>query len=357
MQSTHPNQAPADAAVIIPTTLRPTLLRAVRSVFTQNFEGRIHLLIGVDIAWGDRGILNLLAAECPEHVMMTVIDPGYSTSQRHGGMHSNFFSGSLRTALSYLANSRYVAYLDDNDWYGANHLTALKTAISGKPWAWSGRWMVHPNQGVICRDEWDSVGPGKGINAERYGGFVQPSGLMLDMHDGHFIVPLWSMAAFADGSGEDRLIFDQLRRLAPGGATEQFTSFCTLSPETLFHAHHHEQFEQRGLAWANDDELCRKIKTLEDDLEKSLEDHRTAESIAAEILTHNPHHAPSLYALALACQAEGKNDQAIVHLASALEIDDSNPQWLTMMAHLALATGQGELSHRIVATRKRRFGA
>ncbi len=41
-------QLPFDAAVVIATVLKPTLTRAVCSVFNQSFAGRIHVLIGVD---------------------------------------------------------------------------------------------------------------------------------------------------------------------------------------------------------------------------------------------------------------------------------------------------------------------
>ena len=356
MQSIHPTQTPADVAVVIPTVLRPNLLRAARSVFTQNFEGRIHLLIGVDVAQGDRSLLDTLSAECPSHVMLTVVDPSYSTSRRHGGMHGNFFSGSLRTVLSYLANSRYVAYLDDNDWWGANHLALLVAAIQDKAWAWSGRWMVHPDQWPICRDEWDSVGPGKGINAERFGGFVQPSGLMLDMTECHFIVPLWSMAAFPDGSGEDRLIFDQLRRFQ-SGATGQFTSFCTLAHDTLFHDHHRREFEKRGLAWVNDDNLYNKIRPLEDDLNALSQagEWDEAATLADQILRHNPNHAPSLHVQAMTKRVHGDVVTALALMAQALEIDDSHPDWLELMAQWAKENGDDDVAVRIENTRHRRF--
>lgn len=357
MRSTHPTQAPADAAVVLPTILRPNLLRAARSVFTQNFDGRIHLLVGVDVALGNPALLDTLAAECPAHVMLTVVDPGYSTSRRHGGMHANHYSGSLRTVLSYLANSRYVAYLDDNDWWSANHLALLKTAIQGKAWAWSSRWVAHPDQWPICRDEWDSVGPGKGINAERFGGFVQPSGLMMDMTECHFIVPLWSMAAFPDGSGEDRLIFDQLRRLN-GGATGQYTSFCTLDHDTLFHDHHRREFLERGLAWVNDRNIYNKIKQLDADLNTLAEhgDWAGAAGVAEQILRHNPHHAAGLRAQAMLKDAEGNAGGALLLMAQAVEIDDTHPDWLDRMAQWARRTGDEALAVRIETTRRRRFG-
>ena len=44
-----------DAAVVIATIVRPSSRRAVRSVFNQDWPGRIHILIGVDVSRGDTG--------------------------------------------------------------------------------------------------------------------------------------------------------------------------------------------------------------------------------------------------------------------------------------------------------------
>lgn len=68
-------QEPAAVAVVVPTILRPSLLRAARSVFRQNFAERIHLLIGIDVPLGDRAVLDTIRAECPPHVMLTVLEP------------------------------------------------------------------------------------------------------------------------------------------------------------------------------------------------------------------------------------------------------------------------------------------
>jgi hypothetical protein len=61
-------QQPFDAAVILPTLLRPSLDRAVRSVFAQDFPGRIQLLIGIDVAQGDPAQLAALTRDCPAHI-------------------------------------------------------------------------------------------------------------------------------------------------------------------------------------------------------------------------------------------------------------------------------------------------
>src|SRR5215510_4635271 len=101
-------QKEARAAVVLQTVLRPSVERAIRSVFVQDVGDPIHLLIGVDKRLGDPTRINRLLDNRPRNVSVTVFDPGYSTSSRHGGVHTNHFGGALRTILSFAANSRYV---------------------------------------------------------------------------------------------------------------------------------------------------------------------------------------------------------------------------------------------------------
>ena len=82
------------------TTCRQSLARAVRSVYGQRIDGRIQILVGVDCDPHGRldELLAQLAPECPPHVTLSLIDLGYSTSRRHGGVHASFYGGSLRSA-------------------------------------------------------------------------------------------------------------------------------------------------------------------------------------------------------------------------------------------------------------------
>lgn len=218
-------QAPFSAAVVIQTILRPTLLQAVESVFAQTSCGRIQILLGVDHAEGDWALIDRLRAECPDHIALTVIDPGYSTSRRHGSLYSNHYGGSLRTALSYLANSRYVAYLDDDNWWAPQHLSLMLAAIADRSWAFSLRSFVDGRLGdVICRDDWESLGPGRGVYVAGFGGFVDTSCLMVDKLACHEVLPAWCLSRFAHGVGEDRMVFERLKAL-PFGATGQYTVF------------------------------------------------------------------------------------------------------------------------------------
>jgi hypothetical protein len=222
-------QPPVDIAIILPTLLRPSLTRAIRSVFAQDFPGRIQILIGIDKAEGDRGQLAQLGRECPGNIALDLFDPGYSTSIQHGGIYPNRCTGSLRTILSYAANSRYLAYLDDDNWWAPDHLRSLLAAIDGHDWAWSLRWFVEQGgDEAICVDQWESVGPGAGLYAERYGGFVDPSSLIIDKLACHHVLPYWSLTPYADGRGSDRLVFEQLKGLSQRG-TGQPSSFYTIS--------------------------------------------------------------------------------------------------------------------------------
>ncbi|GGF17861.1 hypothetical protein GCM10011611_24660 [Aliidongia dinghuensis] len=230
------SQPPFDVAVIIPTVLRPALARAVRSVFAQDFAGRVQILVGIDTPEGDPALIEALGRECPATMQLAVLDPGYSTSVRHGGLYPNRFSGSLRTVLTYLANSRHIAYLDDDNWWAPGHLSSLAAAIEGADWAYSARYFVETATGEpICVDQWESVGPDAGLFKDKFGGFVDPSSLMIDKLACHDLPPLWSLAAFDDGSGEDRLVFKALKEHFRGQPTGRATSFYVIRPDDPMH--------------------------------------------------------------------------------------------------------------------------
>ncbi len=218
-------QTPFDIAVVMTTVVRPTIQQAIRSVFAQQFEGRTQILVGIDKWEGERALLDGLNAEKPSHVEMTIVDLGYSTSCRHGGLYPSRFGGSLKTMLSYAANSRYVAYLDDDNWYAPEHAASMLKAAAGKVWAFSLRHFVDRKSGeYLCPDTWESMGPGRGIYAEAQGGFVDTNCYLLDTQACYDVFPEWAMTRFAGGTGGDRQV---LQRLAarPWGSNDAPTVF------------------------------------------------------------------------------------------------------------------------------------
>jgi hypothetical protein len=235
-----PAVRPYDAAVVIPTVGRETLDRAVRSVYAQDFPGTVQILVGVDV-WAEprpRSALEALAAEAPPNRVVTVFDPGYSTSARHGGVHPARDGGALRTILSYAAHSRLVAYLDDN-WWAPDHLASLVRAIAGHDWAFSLRWYADPTTGApLCVDTWESVGPDAGVYAGRFGGFVDPSCLLIDKTACEPALRLWCLPLPSDARGmsSDRQVFAYLREQKRGAGSGRASTYYTLNAADVNHS-------------------------------------------------------------------------------------------------------------------------
>ncbi|HEX6793187.1 MAG TPA: hypothetical protein VF304_04985 [Casimicrobiaceae bacterium] len=218
-------QAPFDAAVVMVTVARDTFAQALRSVYAQQFAGRIQVLVGIDEWMGERAHLETLARESPSHVAVTILDLGYSTSQRNGGIYPSHYGGALKTILSYAANSRYVTYLDDDNWYAQDHIASMLAAVRGKAWGFSLRHFVEASTGaLLCPDTWESVGPGRGVYAQAQGGFVDTNCFFIDTLACSDVFPEWAMTRYAGGTGGDRQILAKLRG-RPFGSNGAHTLF------------------------------------------------------------------------------------------------------------------------------------
>lgn len=223
-----------DVAVVIPTVLRPQLLKAVTSIFAQDIKGRVQILIGIDHPLGSMQVIDEIKALCPENMNVDVLNMGYSTNRKHGGLYTVWAGGSLRTALSYLANSPLIAYLDDDNWWAENHLSTLKAAISGYDWAYSLRNYVHPHtHETLGIDHFESVGPGKGIYNDQFGGFVDTNCLMINKIKCHWVLPAWSVAVTKSGTGPDRSVFEKLATDHSVASTNEATAYYVVSDKDL----------------------------------------------------------------------------------------------------------------------------
>lgn len=218
-------QTPFDVAVVMVTVVRETLAQALRSVYSQVNAGRIHVLLGIDRWTGERAIVEELVSQCPSHIGVTTMDLGYSTSQRNGGLYPSHYGGALKTVLSYAANSRHVAYLDDDNWYAPNHLDTMLKAVAGKAWAFSLRHFVHSGSGQwLCADTWESMGPHRGVYATAQGGFVDTNCFIIDKLACNDVFPEWAMTRFHGGTGGDRQVLAKLRN-RPWGTNDAHTVY------------------------------------------------------------------------------------------------------------------------------------
>jgi hypothetical protein len=224
-------------SIVIPTVARASLVRAVQSVYAQKYDGELQLLVGLDadVTGQAAAIREQLEGARPAHARLDWIDLGYSTSVRHGGVHSCTFGGSLRSALTFLAKHRLVMYLDDDDWLDEIHCHDIVSSIADKPWAYSYCYYADGNEGKpLCVDFLESVGPGKGMYKESHGGFVRPSGMLIDkLHVSH-LLHLWSHSPSPEGGCEDRLVFDHLKQM-PHAFTGFASVYYTLDPKDSGH--------------------------------------------------------------------------------------------------------------------------
>jgi Transposase DDE domain group 1 len=230
-------QKPADFAVVMPTVLQPTVIDAIQSVFDQRFDGAVQLLIGIDTGNDELARVEQFCRSVPDRQSVFLFYPGYSTSRRHGGVHAARDGGSLRTVLSYLANSRYVAYLDDDNWWSEDHLSTMYSVLSaGAEWAYALRWFVHPDsRQPICRDEWESVGPGAGF----FRGWVDPNCLAIDKIACEAVLRWWSIpcpnsVSFMDA---DRNVFQMLSTEYRGAPTNRHSVFYQITETDSMHPH------------------------------------------------------------------------------------------------------------------------
>lgn len=217
-----------DVAVVIPTIVRSSLLKAVSSVYRQNFEGTIQILIGVDTVKEEMSLLDDLLEGCPENITVTLFDPGYSTSTRHGGIHqAPYDGGAIRTILTFLAHSALVAYLDDDNSWHKNHLTSLAKAIVGADWAFSYRWLIDDETGrKASLDKWHSTGPGKDTGI----GFCDPNTLMINKLKCLDILHVWS---HSETSLVDRPFYTALARKKTGRCTNKATVFYRIRSDNI----------------------------------------------------------------------------------------------------------------------------
>ena len=225
-----------DTAVIIPTVLRPQLARAVHSVFDQDFDGTVQIVLGVDVNLGDAGMVDGLRRDCPANMTLAVLDPGFSTSARNGGYYRIWAGGALRTILSYAASSHRLAYLDDDNWWAPGHLSDLVEALDGHAWAYTYRWYVHPQTlQVMCVDEWESVGPDRGMYADKYGGFVDTNCYMIDKRKCHWQLPAWCVpdGRVGKGEGEDKVMLSHLRSRGEGACTGNATVYYVIKKSSV----------------------------------------------------------------------------------------------------------------------------
>jgi hypothetical protein len=223
-------QVPADVAVVTPTLLRPRLVEALRSIYAQQGVGRIQVLLGVDRVAHPPDPIDAALRDRPPHVSALLVALPYSTSARRGGLHPSHDGGALRSILSFMANSRYVAYLDDDNTWEPDHLQSLLAAVQGQAWSHSLRTLIDETTGEdLGLDRWHAVGVGRGRYAFR-GGMVDPSCLLIDKLACLDALPRWSQGPEWEA---DRAFFGAIKDLPHGQVYRPTVRYLLHDPHVL----------------------------------------------------------------------------------------------------------------------------
>jgi len=226
-----------DVAVVIPTIGRRSILVALESILNQANVNRIQIIVGVDKCNDDLSWLREYLLKMPSKFEAVLLHLPYSTSIRHGGVHMAMDGGSLRAILSLMANSNYVAYLDDDNMWAPDHLSKLAEAIRGKAWAFSHRFLIDEDTGEnYGQDLWHSVGVDKGDFSSQ-GGFVDTNCLMVDIVKTAPVIGRWASSGSLNPSiTADRFFFAGIKN-SPYGEVAEPTVFYNIRKTNILHKH------------------------------------------------------------------------------------------------------------------------
>ena len=111
----------------------------------------------------------------------------------------------------------------------------MLAAIKDHHWAYALRWFLHPDtRRTICIDQWESVGPGRGVFARQFGGWVDPNCLMFDKLECHQAIPWWTRPLPADPTHgtADRQVFGFLNQHFAGRVTAKLRSIISSTRPT-----------------------------------------------------------------------------------------------------------------------------
>lgn len=143
------------AVVITPTAGTRHLKTAMESVERQLYPDVLHLIVVDGEQYEDAA--NRIIEQFDPAKHRKIVLP-FNTAH---GLKGNKFNGHrIYAACSYLVNSRYVFFLDEDNWYDADHISTLIALIEreGLDWAYSLRKIYTENGEFVTHDDCENLG-------------------------------------------------------------------------------------------------------------------------------------------------------------------------------------------------------
>lgn len=154
-------------SVITATTGTPKLRRAIESVQAQTYD-RVEHVIVIDGPSGAESVRRMLPGDTRRDIQ--VIPLPFNTGADGYNGHR------IYAACIYLANGRFVCFLDEDNWFEPHHIESLMRLIESKglEWAYALRNIVDADGGFVTQDNCESLGAWPIWNA--------PSSHLVDMN-------------------------------------------------------------------------------------------------------------------------------------------------------------------------------
>jgi hypothetical protein len=142
------------ATVIIPTTGSPEVVKAIESVIEQSYTDTTAYVVIDGMEHFQKTAMLLLKHKLNEH-------PRIKTCTLPINVGANGFYGHrVYAAFTHLINSKYVLYLDQDNWFDHDHVkTCIKNIETRKlDWAYSLRTICDKDGNQLVNDNCESLG-------------------------------------------------------------------------------------------------------------------------------------------------------------------------------------------------------
>lgn len=139
--------------LITPTIGHRDLARCLRSAQAQQFTDFEHVLV-IDGEEHAPAVEQVLAGLDLSRIPLRVLRLPYPTGKDRYICHRIYGS------VPWLCNTRYVAFLDEDNWFDEDHLATLVGAVTsaGAPWGFALRKIADTEGNVVTLDECESLG-------------------------------------------------------------------------------------------------------------------------------------------------------------------------------------------------------
>jgi len=137
-------------AVVTSTLGRSTLCKAIESVRSQSYEGKVRHYVFAH-GWDYHVKVDILLEDYPYVA-------GVYLPNNNGG--DGFGMAPVFAMAPYVVNEDVIFYLDDDNWYEPDHIESLVSMIEehNLSWAYSLRKIVDNEGNFICDDNCESLG-------------------------------------------------------------------------------------------------------------------------------------------------------------------------------------------------------